>query len=570
MSEAQIQARKQERIEALCAAAIRAVSGVADLHFRGRRLHRGRTPLPLYAPHLSTSLATDDFASFRGAADGFALRLLNNDAKLHRTLCPAGPSARMVFELLEQFRCESLAPAAMPGITHNLRHRFEAWSLAFHHAGGTDTARGLLIYTVAQTCRARVTGERVVEETEDMLEATRFGIGPLIGNALAALRRTRTDQAAYAEHALDIARTIAAMLRSEDDEASNDADESDNGLAAFSLLLDNGDDIDGGIAAAVSGRSLVLEGSADGYRIFTIAYDREVAPATLVRADALEENRERLDRRIAASGVNLAHLARDLKALLAVPTRDGWDGGQEEGHVDGRRLAQLVASPTERRLFRIERQEPIADCLVTVLIDCSGSMKEHIESVAVLSDLLMRALEQAGVANEVLGFTTNSWSGGRAQRDWMRAGRPKHPGRLNETCHMVIKNAASTWRRARTNVAALLKAELFREGIDGEAVEWAMRRASMRDEQRKLLIVISDGSPMDSATNLANDAHYLDHHLRDVIERFEGMGAEIYGVGVGLDLSPYYSRSHVLDLSSGVTGAVFRELLAMIARPARR
>jgi cobaltochelatase CobT len=571
MSDAQRRARQQERIEELCAAAIRAISGQSNLHFRGRRLHRGRRPLPLYAPHLATSLDSDDFSSFRGAADGFALRLLNSDTALHRTLCPAEPVERMVFELLEQFRVEAKVPPGMPGLRRNLRHRFETWSLAFHHAGGTDSARGLLMYTVAQVCRARVSGEPVVEETEDMLEATRAGISPLIGVDLAGLGRTRDDQAAYARHALGIARTIAEMLRSEGEEGEAESDEhADDPFSAFSLLLDSGEELDDAVATAVSGRSLVLEGSEGGYRVFTTAYDRQVEAASLVRAEALQEYRSRLDKRIAESGVNLAHLARDLKALLAVPTRDGWDGGQEEGHIDGRRLAQLVSSPTERRLFRIERQEPVADCLVTVLIDCSGSMKEHIESVALLVDLLVRALEQGGVASEVLGFTTNAWNGGRAQRDWLRAGRPAHPGRLNEACHMVFKEASSTWRRARPNIAALLKADLFREGIDGEAVEWAMRRAATREESRKLLIVVSDGSPMDSATNLANDAHYLDHHLRDVVERFEAMGSEVYGVGVGLDLSPYYSRSHVLDLSGSSSTAVFRELIAMIARPARR
>ena len=295
-----------------------------------------------------------------------------------------------------------------------------------------------------------------------------------------------------------------------------------------------------------------------------------MAAASLVRAEMLKEYRERLDKRIAGLGVNIAHLARDLKALLARPARDGWDGGQEEGHVDGRRLAQLIASPTERRLFRTEREEARADCLVTILIDCSGSMKEHIESVEVLVDVLVRALEQAGVASEVLGFTTNAWNGGRAQRDWVRAGRPMHPGRLNEVCHMVFKDATTSWRRARHAIGALLKADLFREGIDGEALAWAMRRADTRDEARKLLLVLSDGSPMDSATNLANDAHYLDHHLKDEVARFEARGAEIYGVGVGLDLSPYYSRSHVLDLSGVVGSAPLRELVAMIGRGSRR
>ena len=570
MSEAQLRARHQERIEELCAAAIRALSGERDLHFRGRRLHRGRRALPLYAPHLNPSLDTDDFGSFRGMADGFGLRLANSHAKLHARLCPADPIERMVFELLEQFRCEALVPSGMKGVRRNLHHRFEAWSLAFHHAGGTDSARGLLLYTVAQVCRARITGEPVVEATEDLLEATRAGIGPLIGSALAGLKRERANQAAYAPHALAIAQKVGAMLRSAEEESTDDEPDLDDAWAAFALLLDNGEEIDAGVATAVSGRSLVLDGAADGYRVFTTAYDREVAAATLVRAELLRDYRERLDQRIASLGVNIAHLARDLKALLAVPARDGWDSGQEEGHIDGRRLAQLVASPTERRLFRTERNEARADCLMTILIDCSGSMKEHIESVAVLVDVLVRALEQAGVASEVLGFTTNAWNGGRAQRDWVRGGRPAHPGRLNEVCHMVFKDAATTWRRARPAIAALLCADLFREGIDGEALAWAMRRADTRDEERRLLLVLSDGSPMDSATNLANDAHYLDHHLKDQVARFEARGAEIYGVGVGLDLSPYYSRSHVLDLSGSVGSALFRELIAMLGRGARR
>ena len=284
--------------------------------------------------------------------------------------------------------------------------------------------------------------------------------------------------------------------------------------------------------------------------------------ATLVRKEVRIGYREQLDGCIAAAGINLGHLARDLQALLAVPVRDGWDGGQ----IAGRRLAQLIASPTERRLFRFERREPVADCIVSVLIDCWGSMKEHIESVAVLVDVLVRTLEQADVASELLGYTTNAGNGDRAQRDWVRAGRPAHPGRLNEACHLVFEDADTPWRRTRPAIAALLRADLFREGVDGEAVESAMRRLQARSETRQLLIVIFDGSPMDSATNLANDAHYLDHHLTDVLARHEQAGAAVFGVGVRLDLSPYCRRSHVLDLSKAVNMTVFRELIGMIAR----
>jgi cobaltochelatase CobT len=564
--------RQEEQVAELCAGVVRAFSGERDLHFRGRRLHRGRVALPWFAPHLHPSPDTDDFASFRGVADGLALRLSQSDAALHDSLRPEEPVERMLFEMLEQFRAEAMAPEAMMGMRRNLRHRHEQWSLAFHHSGLTDTARGLLLYAVAQICRARVSGEQVVEETEDMLEATRFALAPLIGHALAGLRRDRTDQAAYAVHALAIARTVAAMLHEAGEESSAARDPHvDDKRSVFSLVADMDQEIIERFTTAESGRSAVLDDAGGAYRVFTTACDREHDAATLARKEVLADHREKLDRRIAAQGVNIARLARELSALLAEPERDGWDGGQEEGLIDGRRLAQLVASPTERRLFRTERMAPVADCIVTFLIDCSGSMKEHAESVAMMADVFARALEQAGVASEVLGFTTGAWNGGRAQREWVRAGRPPHPGRLNERCHIVFKAAATPWRRARPAMAALLKADLFREGIDGEAVDWACVRLRQRSEARKLLLVISDGSPMDSATHLANDAHYLDHHLRDVVARQEQRGdIAIAGIGVGLDLSPYYSHSHVLDLATSSGNTLFREVIELMAGRHRR
>lgn len=565
--------RQEEQVAELCAGVVRAFSGERDLHFRGRRLHRGRIALPWFAPHLHPSPDTDDFASFRGVADGLALRLTESDAALHESLRPEEPVERMLFEMLEQFRVEAMAPEVMAGMRHNLRHRHEQWSLAFHHSGLTDTARGLLLYAVAQICRARVSGQQVVEQTEDMLEATRFALAPLIGHALAGLRKDRADQAAYAAHALAIARTVAAMLHEageEDGSATRDPHVDDK-RSVFSLVADMDQEIVERFTTAESGRSAVLDDAGGAYRVFSDAYDREHDAATLARKEVLAELREKLDRRIAAQGVNIARLARELRALLAKPERDGWDGGQEEGLIDGRRLAQLVASPTERRLFRTERMEPLADCVVSFLIDCSGSMKEHAESVAMMVDVFARALEQAGVASEVLGFTTGAWNGGRPQREWVRAGRPPHPGRLNERSHLVFKAAATPWRRARPAMAALLKADLFREGIDGEAIDWACTRLRQRGEARRLLLVISDGSPMDSATHLANDEHYLDHHLRDVVARQEQRGdIAIAGIGVGLDLSPYYSRSHVLDLATSSGNTIFREVIDLMAGRHRR
>ncbi|WP_067593403.1 MULTISPECIES: cobalt chelatase [Amycolatopsis] len=551
--------RRRQQVEELSAAAIRAVSGVPDAHFRGGRLHRGTRPAPAPAPHLRS--ADEDVQSFRGAADGMALHLSRSDRELHKRLRPDGGVERLLFELLEQFRVESLVPAGFPGVTANVRRRHERWSLSAHHNGLTETARGVLLYTVAQVARARITGEPVVEETEDLIEATRAAIAPMLGAQLAGLRRNRADQAAFAEHARALAETVAGLLEPERPEDSEDEEDT----AAYALLLDFDDETggeEGGAAGLGDQDGPVAAGS---YRVFTTDYDREDRVGPLVRPELLRELRERLDARVAKQGVNVARLARELTAVLAEPERSGWDGAQEEGQIDGRALARLIATPADRRVFRVERTEPVADVLVTFLIDCSGSMKAHRETVAVLVDLFARALDLAGAGCEILGFTTGAWHGGRARRDWMRAGRPKQPGRLNERRHLVFKDAATPWRRARRDVAALLKADLFREGVDGEAVAWAAERARGWEARRRLVFVLSDGSPMDGATALANEERYLDRHLVQVADGLERSDTEVYGIGVGLDLSAYYRRSVVVEAEGDTGFRTFREILGLVS-----
>ncbi|MGH8779781.1 cobaltochelatase CobT-related protein [Paraburkholderia sp.] len=564
-------ARRAERRQNLCAAAARALTGDAALHYRGGRLCRGLWPLPFHAPHLRTDPEGDDLASLRGAADGAALRFVHSDADLHASMCPADPVARLVFELLEQLRCEALAPASMPGLAQNLRHRFSAWSRAFYRSGLAESHLGILLYTVAQISWSRLSGWPVLEETEGLIEATRAAITPTLGASLAALRRHRAEQPAFAAHALEMARFVSERvstgraLRAEEDGENPEDDEAARTM--FSLWLDVEADAEAPVetGVAVTGESRALKDSGQGYRAYTTRYDREMVPASSIRKALLGEYRERLDERIAAQGINVARLAYALKSALAVSRRDGWSFGEEHGHIDGRRLAQLVSSPAERRLFLLERYRPLADCVVSFLIDCSGSMRAHIEPLAMLVDVLTRALDQAGVATEVLGFTTGAWNGGRARLDWLASGRPRHPGRLNEISHLVFKDAATSWRRARTDIAALFKADLFREGVDGEAVDWACARLRARAEARRILMVISDGSPMDSATAQANDACYLDHHLQQVVARNEASrDVELLGLGVGLDLSPYYRRCLAVDLSVLPDMPLFAELTGWI------
>lgn len=563
MSSLQQRLRRRQYIEGLCAASIRALSGRRAVHYRGHRLFAGDRVLPVPAPHLRLG---DDarLADHRGAADGWALRLLNSDAALHTAREPAEPVARLLFDWLEQLRVESLVPASLPGMRSNLAGRFESWSLAFHAAGHTQGDIGELLYTVIQVCCAALNGRPVVAATEGLIETRRGEIAPQLGHAFVGIRRARDDQAAFAEHALVIAAFVAeraVALRSLDK-----ADDDERDRAAFSQLLDVDDtDVDAGFDTALSGRSHVFSAHSDRYRIFSREYDIEQPIEQALRAAQLLAFRDRLDRRVGELSINTRRWARYFLTRLSVPERADWQFGEEAGHIDGRRLAQVVTSPAERRVFKLEREQPRADAVVGVLLDCSGSMKTHGEFVALLVDRLTTALSLAGVTTEVLGFTTGAWSGGRVQQAWLRAGRPDRPGRLNERRHLIFKAADRPWRRARRHIGALLKPDLYREGFDGEAVDWACQRLSAHAAGRRILVVVSDGCPMDSATQLANDRFYLDNHLQQVVARWQrGSAIEICGLGLGLDLTAFYPRSVIVDPAAPIDNALMSEVAALL------
>ncbi len=570
MSDERQLARRQRRIEDLCAATIRAVSGQPQLQWRGGRLWRGSERLPRFAPHLYPDFERADFGSFRGAADGLALRAALSDARLHRRLQPHDAVERLVFDMLEQFRVESLAPAVQRGLRRNLEHRFRAWSDEFVASGLTEGALGILLFTLAQAARTRITGEEMPEVVADLIEATRAGLSSVLGPPLRAMRLHRDDQAAYARAALQLAAAVGERARQvqqqADDAAAADGDEAADTRNGFELLLDVESGDGGALPVAQSSRSGAST-AVEAYRVFTRAWDREAAAGELVRVEQLRELRERLDRLAADSAIHVGRLGAQLHALLAQPQAQGWEGGHEQGRVDGRRLAQLIASPAERRLFLEQPQPPVADCMLSFLIDCSGSMRQHAEPVALLVDAFSRALDLAGVEHEVLGFTTGAWNGGRARRDWLRAGQPRRPGRLNEVLHMVFKPRELSWRRSRLGIAALLRPDLYREGVDGEAVEWACARMQGLGHRRRLLLVISDGCPMDTASENANEPGYLEQHLVDVVARARARGeASVMGVGVGLDLGALYPASVALDLSQLRGNGALREMLELVAR----
>jgi cobaltochelatase CobT len=323
------------------------------------------------------------------------------------------------------------------------------------------------------TC-SRISGQPVVHESEDLIEATRANLSSSLGPLLPALRRHKHSQADFAPHALLVADLVAEAVSALESRAPDRKSTKARQSTApdFSLLVDVEHDA-AAIGALGTGTSSTLAAAANGYAVFTRAYDKVSTATALVREELLDGYRERIADWVRTEAVNVAMLARKLQGLLCVPERFGHDSGAEEGLLDGTRLGQLIASPTERRLFKTERFEPSAAATLTFLVDCSGSMKEHSEGLAAFLDVLVRALERIEVPCEVLGYTTGAWNGGRALKDWRRAGSPQHPGRLNELSHLVFKDAATPWRTGRLGLAAMLKSTLYREGIDGEAVRWA-------------------------------------------------------------------------------------------------
>ncbi len=561
--------RRAQEIRQLCAASLRALGADPRLELLGSRPYRGTTVLPFNAPHLYPPATGAAFESFRGASDGMALRTVHSDTAAHLALLPENPGARLVFEVLEQFRCESLA--SLPGVVANVRARHEAWSKEYLASGMAETSLGMLLYTILQVTRSRITGEPVIAESEDMIEATRANLSSTLGPLLPALRRHKHSQAAFAPAALQVAGLVADAVAALESRAPvrKAAKAKESKAAEFSLLVDVEHDA-ALIGRTVTGTSSTLQAAAGGYTVFTRAYDKESSARELVREDLLRGYRERIAARVHTEAVNIALLAKRLQGLLCVPEHSGHDSGAEEGLLDAARLGQLIASPTESRLFKTERLEPVAAATITFLVDCSGSMKQHAEGLAAFLDVLVRALERIEVPCEVLGYTTGAWNGGRSLKDWRRAGAPQNPGRLNELSHLVFKDAATSWRTGRPGLAAMLKSTLYREGIDGEAVRWALSRLGARDEERRILVVVSDGSPADGATANANDDNYLQHDLATVLRGAETAGTTtILGLGLGLDMSPYFRRNAILDADRLGGSETVRDLLLLLERSLR-
>ena len=563
----------QQKLEHWCATSVRALASQADVHFRGHHLIVDSKPFILQAPYLQLDFSTHDNSKLRGVADSIALRLCHSNSDEHQARMPESIVEKIVYEQLEQLRCESLAQEELPGMRTNMRARFLFWANQAAASQLIENSIGLLLYTINLVCWSRLHAQTIPEQIEDVIEATRWGFTEKLKHHLQLLKKSRDDQSSFAIHALAIAKEVSNMI-----EASQAKDGEESGLAASERTLAKSKnisiqwlDLDSSNLEQnynVSRPQEINQTTASShYQIYTKAYDKVVKIGKQIRTAELAKLRTKLDKRIRQQSINTHRVARYLKELVSSPDRAGWKFGIEEGYLDSARLAKLITSPNERRLFKREQIKAASDCIVTILVDNSGSMNHHNDVVAAMVDTLAKALELAEIKTEVLGFTTTEWTGGRAIKEWTKAGKPKNPGRLTSTCHNIYKAAETPWRRSRPAIAAMLKTDMFREGIDGEALLWAAERIELRPEKNKIIIMVSDGSPMDTATHAANSERYLDQHLSYVANQIERRpDIRLCALGVGLDLSAYYRESMSISLSDELSTPDFMRIADLLAR----
>ena len=563
MSDVRLRTRQLERH---CAATIRALSNRPRAEFRRQQLFVNGRSVALYTPHLAVDVATDSVSRCRGVADAMACRLIHSDSDLHRAMMPEDVIAKLVFDLLEQLRVESLVGPGFQGVKRNLDLAFDAWCLQCRRDGIAENELGLLIYSIAHIVRSRLHSRQQEQEVEDIIESTRFRLGPVLGDELVWLRKRRFDQREYAELALRIAHKISDIAK----QTEGDLLDQQTASARHRLQvppIDNEDDryVEG--AAPGAGQMGLKEDSDPGYYVFTRDHDREVVGSDLYRLEQRATLRLKLDKLIAAQAISIPRLARRLQQVFAIESRSGWNYGEEEGYLDGRRLSQLVSNPAYHKVFKQEKNSPFCDTIISFLIDNSGSMKrQRYEAVAVMVDVYCRALELAGIKTEILGFTTGGWTGGKSMEDWRKAGCPDYPGRLNDRLHIVYKDANTSWRRARHSIASMMNPLHFREGLDGEALTWANARLREAAESRKCLVMISDGAPMDSATNHYNDELFLESHLKFVAKAIENQGVvDLRAMGIALDMSEFFEKTIPVDLTGTLGNKEFRALENLFA-----
>jgi len=547
-------------------------------------------------------------AEARGAADSAALKLRYHDVRLHSSLAPADPEARAVFDALETARVEALGARAMSGVRANLAELTDARVRTDAIVRARNAEEVPLATAVGLIARERLTGEAPPRAARPGLKLVEPWIEDKAAADLDALALTLDDQAAFARLSrqlledLDLAAApeegeedLEKTGEEEGDEAAGDEgedegdsvpqegdaemraeqaeDTSDDSQAVEDYEANDNElaDADEANDSAQPGqvrRNWELSPPTD-YKAFTTRFDEIIEAGELCDEAELNRLRAYLDQQIGGLQGVVTKLANRLQRRLMAQQTRSWDFDQEEGLLDAARLARVVVNPRHALSFKIERETEFKDTIVSLLIDNSGSMRGRpIAIAAICGDILARTLERCGVATEILGFTTRAWKGGQSRETWLADGRPPHPGRLNDLRHIVYKKAGEPYRRARRNLGLMMREGLLKENIDGEALLWAHQRLLARPEERRILMVISDGAPVDDSTASANGGIYLERHLRQVIAWIEQKSpVELVAIGIGHDVTRYYDRAVTIMDAEQLGGAMIEQLARLFETP---
>jgi len=564
-------------------------------------------------PQPGRSLAAEQVAEARGWADSFALRRRHHDARAFAAELPPAGIARDIFQAVEQARIEAIGGAEMAGVAINLDRMTEARVKTDPIVRARTADEVPLATALGLVVRERLTGRAPPRMAESAVALVRDEIEAKAGTHLDNLAANVGDQAAFG---LVMRRVLNDLGLGDDPDATPDDSDDPSDDGDDDAPGDEGQDEAGETAGqessvetraeetsettdetetrevdmdteAVSEAEMGEEGregttpwrpntplhdlpAGFDYSAFTTAYDETIAAEELCDAEELTRLRGYLDQQLLHLQGAVTKLANRLQRRLMAQQNRSWDFDQEDGQLDAARLVRIVTSPGHALSYKVERDTRFRDTVVTLLIDNSGSMRGRpISIAAICADILARTLERCSVKTEILGFTTRAWKGGQSREKWLAAGRPGKPGRLNDLRHIVYKPADAPWRRARKNLGLMMREGLLKENIDGEALLWAHNRMLARSEDRRILMVISDGAPVDDSTLSVNTGNYLERHLRQVIGWIESRSpVELIAVGIGHDVTRYYSRAVTIMDAEQLGGTIIDQLAQLFEEDA--
>ena len=568
----------------------------------------GQTADSIRLPQVSRRMTHEEVLLARGTADAFALRHKFHNPKTAARYMPQGQMAKDLYDAMETARIEAVGAQHMPGTATNIDAKISNEATRKGYDGITQAADAPLAVAAGYLIRHLATGRDLPKSADNIMELWRGfiedhagdtlkSIGDLLGNQqeFAKFARQMISDLGYADQLGDDPDGLeddeeTDAETSEDEEQSDstgddDSDEDDNDATPEQSQDDQQDasqaevSMDDQAETEMGDETEMPEGEAPldpptplpvsdadpNYRVFSSDFDEEIRAEDLAEAAELERLRAYLDQQLEPLKGAVSRLANKLQRRLQAQQNRSWEFDLEEGILDAGRLARVVASPTTPLSFKREKDTDFRDTVVTLLLDNSGSMRGRpISIAAICADVMARTLERCAVKVEILGFTTKAWKGGQSREKWLADGREATPGRLNDLRHIIYKSADAPWRRTRNNLGLMMKEGLLKENIDGEALEWAHRRVVNRQEQRKVLMVISDGAPVDDSTLSVNPANYLEKHLRDVIAMVEKRKAvELVAIGIGHDVTRYYDRAVTITDVEQLAGAMTEQLASL-------